>query len=370
MSDRALLREANQLDLNSMEAPSLMTDSIWISRRNELHMAISALSAGRPQRPGPHTDESSVEAIMSIDLKGTITSWSLGAQRLFGYEPQEAICRPETILIPADLLSEAPTALDYVLKGDRVEYRQTAFMRKDSVVFQGSVTIVPVKDSRGNIVGVSKVVRNVTDRTGPKARWDHLLEETHDRLRDIIALSSDRFFLKETFPVQALDRAEGRTAPPTLHPTFADIRGEGRIARSLTLHALIRGITARYDRRSQQGVGVVSTTGADIPVSTDAVVELGRVLVEFAEESARRGALSARSGRVDIVCLEEDDEISLIWTESGGPEVEQPDDQEGMKDFLARRTVGGRLQGRIVRAWRPEGIAIRVSAPRALVAEN
>jgi PAS domain S-box-containing protein len=351
-----------------MEAPRLMTDSIWIFHGNQSPKTISTFPSKRPSRADPHLDESSVEAILSLDLEGAITSWSLGAQRLFGYEPTEAIGRPETILIPAVLLSDAPTVLDYVLRGDRVEYRQAPFVGKDGVIFQGSMTIGPVKDSRGNIVGVSKVIRNVTGRTRGKERWEHLLEETHDRLRDVVALTSDRFFLKEPFPMRPQSFSSLRASPLTPAVTLLDFAHEGRSARSLTLQVLIRRVMARYAKGSGRGVRVVSTTGADIPVSNDAVVELGRVLTEFAEESARRGALSTQNGRVDIVCLEDSDEISLIWTESGGPAVEQPDDQEGLKDFLARRTVGGRLQGRIVRAWRPEGIAIRVSAPRSRVA--
>jgi PAS domain S-box-containing protein len=353
-----------------MEAPRLMTDSIWISRRNELHNTNSVLPEVRQYPLGPNTDEACIEAIICIDLEGSITSWSLGAQRLFGYEPHEVIGRSDTILVPADSLSQAPTVLDHILKGDRLGYFQTPLLKKDAVTFQASVTVVPVKDSRGNIVGVSKIVRNVTDRMHPKERWERLLEETHDRLRDVVTLSSGRFFLKDPLRLRLRDCSAEQRSQMSLTRRFAELRGQGDVARSLTLHDLIRQVTARYDAKDKRGVAVVSTTGADLPVSNAAVVDLGRVLGEFAEESARSGALSAQSGRVDIVCLEEDDEISLIWTEHGGPAVDQPGDQDGLKDFLVRRTVSGRLRGTIVRAWRPEGIAIRVSAPRSRLAEN
>ncbi len=90
-------------------------------------------------------------------MAGIITSWNRSAQRLFGYTAEEAIGQPITILIPPDRLGEEPEIISRLRRGERVDHFETVRRRKDGTLIDISLTISPVRDASGNIVGASKV---------------------------------------------------------------------------------------------------------------------------------------------------------------------------------------------------------------------
>ncbi|HEX5653106.1 MAG TPA: PAS domain S-box protein [Chitinophagaceae bacterium] len=123
--------------------------------------------------------ESSVDAIISKTLEGIITSWNHSAQKLFGYTAEEMIGQPITFLIPPDRLEEETLIINRIRKGERVESFDTLRMTKDGRLIDISLTISPIRDPRGNIIGASKIARDITGaRTLNKA-----LEEKEERLR-------------------------------------------------------------------------------------------------------------------------------------------------------------------------------------------
>jgi PAS domain S-box-containing protein len=107
--------------------------------------------------------DSSDDAIISKDLDGIITSWNKSAERLFGYTSQEVIGQPITILIPPDRLQEEPEILQRLKKGERVDHFETIRRRKDGKLLEISLTISPVRDGKGTIVGASKIARDITE---------------------------------------------------------------------------------------------------------------------------------------------------------------------------------------------------------------
>lgn len=108
--------------------------------------------------------QSSDDAIISKDTNGIITSWNEGARRLFGYEAEEVIGKSITILIPPERIEEETDILRSVREGNPVRHFETVRRRKDGTLFEISLTISPVKDADGNIVGVSKIARDVSVR--------------------------------------------------------------------------------------------------------------------------------------------------------------------------------------------------------------
>lgn len=114
--------------------------------------------------------DSSDDAIISKDLNGVITSWNTSAQRLFGYTAEEAVGRTVAeLLIPADRQYEEPDILAKLRRGERVDHFETVRRRKDGSLLDISLTISPVKDRNGRIIGASKIARDITSRKRTEA---------------------------------------------------------------------------------------------------------------------------------------------------------------------------------------------------------
>jgi PAS domain S-box-containing protein len=108
--------------------------------------------------------ESSDDAIVSKTLDGIIRTWNAGAERLFGHRAEEAVGRPITLIIPPDRLGEETEILSRLSRGERIEHFETVRMAKDGRLIDISLTISPVRDAEGTIIGASKIARDVTGR--------------------------------------------------------------------------------------------------------------------------------------------------------------------------------------------------------------
>ncbi len=108
--------------------------------------------------------ESSNDAIVSKTLDGQITSWNPGATRLFGYAPEEIIGKPITTIIPAELHAEEADVLARLRRGERVEHFETIRVAKDGGRVEVSLTVSPIKNDQGEIIGASKIAREITER--------------------------------------------------------------------------------------------------------------------------------------------------------------------------------------------------------------
>ena len=107
--------------------------------------------------------ESSDDAIISMTMEGTITSWNRGAERVFGYSSAEALGKSRRMLLPAERANEESDILARIERGERVSHLETVRVRKDGKKIDVSVTISPIKNSSGAIVGASKIARDITE---------------------------------------------------------------------------------------------------------------------------------------------------------------------------------------------------------------
>src|SRR6201993_258117 len=108
--------------------------------------------------------ESSHDAIVSKSLDGVITSWNKGAERLFGYPAEEAVGQNITLIIPAERRNEERMIVEQLTRGERIDHFETVRMRKDGSPIDVSLTISPMKDASGRVVGASKLARDITER--------------------------------------------------------------------------------------------------------------------------------------------------------------------------------------------------------------
>jgi PAS domain S-box-containing protein len=133
--------------------------------------------------------ESSEDAIASKDLNGIITSWNKSAELLFGYTAKEIIGQPVTLIIPPELHDDEPEILRKIRAGERIEHFQTVRVHKNGRRFDVSLTVSPIKDDNGNIVGAAKIVRDITR--------EKRLEEAALRLAAIVESSDDAIASKD-----------------------------------------------------------------------------------------------------------------------------------------------------------------------------
>ena len=153
---------------------SLIEDITERRRSDETHARLAAIVA------------SSDDAIISKDLTGTITSWNAGATRVFGFTPEEVIGHSITLLIPSELRDQETDILKRLRRGERIDHFETVRVTKSGKRLDVSLTISPIRDSKGRIIGASKVARDITERK----RFQDALRESQAQLA--LALESSR----------------------------------------------------------------------------------------------------------------------------------------------------------------------------------
>lgn len=125
--------------------------------------------------------DSSDDAIVSKTLEGIITSWNSAAERLFGYTASEAVGQHISLIIPVNRSDEETVIIDRIKRGERIEHFDTIRVRKDKTPLDISLTISPVRDASGKIIGASKIARDITERK----RIERELRESEDRYRTL-----------------------------------------------------------------------------------------------------------------------------------------------------------------------------------------
>jgi PAS domain S-box-containing protein len=155
---------------------------------------------------------SSDDAIISKTLAGTITSWNSAAERIFGYTAGEAVGQHITLIIPADRRDEETTIIERLKRGERIDHFETVRVNKAGALLDISLTISPVKDGSGSIIGASKVARDITE----KKRNEKALRESEERFRAIVNTTP------ECVKLVALDGTLLQMNPPGLAMVGAD----------------------------------------------------------------------------------------------------------------------------------------------------
>jgi PAS domain S-box-containing protein len=273
--------------------------------------------------------EFSDDAIVTKDLRGIITSWNRGAERLFGYSTEEVIGKSITILIPTAQVSEEASILERLKRGEHIEHYETIRRRKDGSAIDISLTISPVYNSLGQVVGASKIARDITERRRAQQQQKLLLAEIMHRVKNTLAT------------VQAIAMQTMRGAPSDELSAFtARLHTLGRAHDLLT--------SDKWDRTSLRSVvnsalepfqqQRFTVEGPEVWLNASKSLQLTLALHELATNAVKYGALSNQTGRIRIAWeVDPEGRVSLSWRESGGPPVTPPKDK-GFGSILIERT--------------------------------
>ncbi len=304
--------------------------------------------------------ESSDDAIISKDLDGTIVTWNASAERLFGYSAEEATGKPITMIIPLERHHEEPYILDRVRRGEKIEHYETTRRRKDGTFVDVSLTVSPVKDRQGRVVGASKTARDISERRRAEKQRDFLIAELNHRVKNTLATvaSIARHSFREGTSLDGARRSfEKRLqALAHTHGRLADTRWSGA-----ALDRIFDDELSPY--RNSSGSNLL-VSGPLVLVKPRHALSLGMAVHELATNAAKYGALSDEGGSLTVEwsTAAECDELCIRWCESGGPPVRTPETR-GFGRFLLERALAADLDGDVQMDFADAGFRCTIRLP-------
>jgi PAS domain S-box-containing protein len=300
--------------------------------------------------------ESSDDAIVSKNLDGIISSWNSGAERVFGYTAEEAIGQPITIVIPQDRQDEERAILTRIRRGERIDHFETIRQRRHGSLIVVSLTVSPVKNAEGKIVGASKIARDITQQKRSQEQIATLAREAEHRSKNLLANVQAMVTLSQSDTSEGLKHAiEGRIrALANVHSLFVETRWIGAELSTVATQEL-----APYSKDAATRVRI---DGPQILLKPDIAQAVAVILHELATNAAKYGALSTAEGQINLNWLHEADGwLMLRWTEMDGPEVQTPT-RQGFGTRVIEGMVGP-LKGKAHFDWRAEGLVCEIALP-------
>jgi PAS domain S-box-containing protein len=299
--------------------------------------------------------ESSDDAIISKDLNGIIATWNKGAERLFGYFAEEVVGKPITIVIPPERRDEEASILERIRRGERVDHFETVRRRKDGSLVTVSLTISPVVDEDGKIIGASKIARDITEQKRREEQIALLAREADHRTKNLLALAQATVHLTQGDTPEELKAAiEGRLrALAHAHTLLAQSRWAGVDLRDLVVQEL--------EPYCQNGDPPARVTGPSRMLEQESAQATAVAVHELTTNAVKYGALSVPDGRINVEWQYNAGRRLLFrWTETGGPRVSAPR-REGFGMRVMERMFGGHLNGAVNFEWREEGLVCEIA---------
>ena len=309
--------------------------------------------------------ESSQDAIISYDLDGLITSWNAGAEQLYGHRASEAIGTSMSDLLNGSLPDEWPIWLERLRSGERIEQFDSVRVSQAGRPIDVALSISPVVEGEGRIVGASVVARDVSERKAAETQRTLLLGELDHRVKNILQIVSAviwQTLRTNPDPSAFATEVEGRIQAIARAHSLLTEAGLG----SMSLRALIETELQPYRDPSGDAARRLEMSGPEIRLAPQSGLSLAMAIHELASNAARYGALSTATGRLAVAWAVDGERpvpnLTLTWTEAGGPEVEIPT-RRGFGTLLIERTLAYELDATVNRQFTPEGLHCRFVIP-------
>lgn len=309
--------------------------------------------------------DSSYDAIVGKNLNSIITDWNRGAERLFGYTAEEAIGKSILMLIPDGLQGEETDIISRVRRGEQVASYETTRRRKDGTYISVSITVSPIKDATGKVIGASKIARDITAAKENERRIRLLMREVNHRVKNqfavilsVIRETSRRATDPREFEEQVHDRI---MALSRSHDLLVTSEWSGA-----SLLDLLQEHLKPFGHESQ-----ISLSGPLVTLQANAVQHLGMAFHELGTNSSKYGALSSDVGRIAIewrmeTSAEGRREFHIVWEETAPAPRAEPKaaaPRKGFGSVVLQRVAPQSLGGTAVLERTPGHVRWALSAP-------
>ena len=262
---------------------------------------------------------SSTDSIISKTLDGVVTSWNDAAVRMFGFEPREMIGQLITRIIPPEFHGEEERILSKLRRGERIEHYETVRVRKDGRRIDVSLSVSPVRDRFGRLVGAAKVARDITQRKQAEQTQRLLLSELNHRVKNTLAMVqsiASQTLRKSKNPAEFVTNFLGRLQSlASAHTLLTQSNWQGA-----ELGALIRSQIIADGANDDR----IACVGPEVVLPPQLALHLGLVLHELGTNARKHGALSSARGRVSVnwsIISTPAPTLHLHWSETSGPPV-------------------------------------------------
>ncbi len=303
--------------------------------------------------------ESSDDVIISASLDGEIVTWNRGAERIFGYEAREIIGQPLARIIPPELQGEEKKIFSRIRMGERVEHYETVRLAKDGRRVHVSLTVSPLRDQFGKVIGASKVARDVTSRKEAEELQRLLVDELNHRVKNTLAIIQSIASMSLRHAKNSkdfVDAFSGRLrALASAHGLLMQTELQGAELTELIREQVLLG--GAGDER-------ITCLGPKILLDPQMTVHMALVLHELATNARKYGALSTPKGCLSIaweVRSNGQRSLSLQWVERNGPKVDAPR-ARGFGSTLIEKTLRGHGGAASVR-YVAEGLVCEITLP-------
>ena len=296
--------------------------------------------------------ESSDDSIVGTDLKRRVTAWNRGAERLFGYTAGEAVGMPIAAIVPDERRTEELAIFERFRSGERVEPFDTVRRHKDGGLMDVSVSVSPIRDVDGQIVGACSVTREITERKRSEKRIAMLAREAEHRTKNVLQAVQTVIHLSQAETPEELKRVvEGRIhALANAHGLLAETRWVEADLAKLARQELAPYLQSEHARLD----------GPLVPVGPHVAQAIAMLLHELTTNAVKYGALSEIDGHVQIKWSRlSGDRLLLTWTETGGPAVTRPT-RRGFGTHVMETLIKLDLGGELRFDWRAEGLVCEI----------
>lgn len=313
--------------------------------------------------------EGSDDAIITKNLDSIILSWNSAAERLFGYAREEAIGQPITMIFPEGRMDEEAGFIERLRRGERIAHFETIRKRKDGSLVPISLTVSPVRNTEGDVIGASKIARDITIQHKMAEQQRLLLSEMRHRVGNSFAVAGG---LLAVAARQANTVEELTSSMRQRLNTLANVHSKavsdplGRTPEASSLSELVSTILEPFS-----GDALPRMDLPDLPVCAAAVTPLALVFFELATNAVKYGGLSDAGGGLTIRGDCFDGRLILKWHESGVDTPAPADvDHVGFGTWMCQRTVSVSLGGSFQRVFKSGGMIATLDVDLATVTGN